>query len=100
MHELEINEKLRTIIKENNRLKLSGNYEEFLKFNKVMTYCYKSLSYEYQRIFRKCYLEEEFKLWWEEEYSKTSFYRKRIKVITSFVNLFEMKYENFNDIAN
>ena len=100
MHESKINEKLRAIIKENNRLKLCGKSEEFVRFNEIMNYCYHSLSYEYQRIFRKCYLDEEYKLWWEEEYSKTNFYRKRIKAVTSFVNLFEMKYENFNDITN
>ena len=85
------------IIEEKERLKINGQYEEYKRYKEVIEYCYKLMSYEYQRIFKKCFISDTYKFWWVDEYAKSNFYRKKIKTATAFVKLFEMKYENFND---
>lgn len=69
------------------------------QFLNIFNYCLKSLRYEFQRIINKSFMNVKYKYWWVEEYSKSTFYRKRNKAITSFVRLFEFIYENFNSVS-
>lgn len=100
MGSLDFSQKVKAIINKRNWLKCTGQYEKYKRYKEVIDYCYKSMSYEYQRILRKCFLNESFKFWWVDEYAKSNFYRKKIKTATAFVKLFEMKYESFNDYSN
>lgn len=97
MEKLEKRTKLMVILGERDRLFETNDYQTYKKYQEVIDYCYNALSYEYQRIIKKSYLEFDdlFKFWWIDEYSKSAFYRKIRKAENAFVNLFEMKYEKF-----
>ena len=93
--------KLNAIIKESERLSATKNCPRYQKLKEVMDYCYQSLSYEYQRLIKKCYFTKDFKFWWNDEYCKSSFYRKIKKAENAYMRLFLLKYyEEFDGIAN
>ena len=68
---------------------------EYRKYLATFNYCVNQLDTDYKEIFVETYVKRSFKFWWVDKYCKSSFYRKRIKAIYSFVLLFEMIYENF-----
>lgn len=69
------------------------------KFLHMFEYCLNSMKEEYLRILQNSYFSKCYKFWWMDYYCQSSYYRKRLVAITSFVSLFEMIYENFNDIS-
>ena len=97
------NEKLETqldvIIRKANLLKFIPNSrdekEEYLKLLSITNYCLDRLDLEYREIIERSYLDSEYEFWWVDKYCKTSFYRKREKAISSFVQLFDLIYENY-----
>lgn len=68
-----------------------------LKFLGMFNYCLSSLKEEYIFVLQNTYFNHSYHFWWLDYYSKSSFYRKRFTAVSSFVALFEMIYENFND---
>ena len=71
--------------------------EEHLKFLGMFNYCLNSMKEEYLFILQNSYLNMTYQFWWLDYYCKSSYYRKRFTAVSSFVSLFEMIYENFND---
>ena len=69
------------------------------KFLEAFNYSFNSLEGEYKEIFSKTYLEKAYQFWWLDYYCKSSYYRKRIIAVTSFVHLFELVHENINDYS-
>lgn len=96
--------KLDEILSKKNTLKIGQKtLEEKLecaKFENVLNYCLNSLSFDYQEIMSKTYLNSNFKFWWVDKYSKSTFYRKKENAVNSFVQLFEMIYENYFCFSN
>ena len=100
MYDKRIYQKLDKIIQDRKKLQLKQEKKKYARFNVIFNYCLSALSYEYQKILRKSYFEDEYKFWWVDEYSKTAYYRKRIKAVTSFVKLFELINENFDNFSS
>ncbi len=98
MRDYKIYLKINRIIEERKMI-LSGKQKEKeqLKFLGMFNYCLSSLKEEYILILQNTYLTLSYQFWWLDYYSKSSFYRKRFTAVSSFVALFEMIYENFND---
>ena len=78
-------------------LNLKEKNKEHLKFLGMFNYCLNSMKEEYLFILQNSYLNISYKFWWLDYYCKSSYYRKRFTAVSSFVSLFEMIYENFND---
>ena len=97
MCDQEIYSKFNAIIARKERPEVLSISKNFEKFNKILAYCLASLDFEYKRILQLSYLEKKYKYWWLSMYSKSAFYRKRIRAIRSFVLLFETLYEIFDD---
>ena len=99
MYDRNIYQKFELILGQKEVLKLRVNSRDgnnsYRKYIKVFDYCYKSLSDEHREILNKTYINKNYRFWWVDRYSKSSYYRKRIIAITSFVHLFEFIYENF-----
>jgi len=103
MYDVKIYSKLNDIIKTKNEYQIPAlskvREKECEKFKLIFNYCLNRLDYEYRHILVSSYFSDTYKFWWIDFYSKSSFYRKRIKAIASFVLLFEVVYENFNDFT-
>lgn len=97
MRDKKIDSKLISILAKKSWLFLKPQFYYFEKFNMVTKYCLESLHPEYKRIMESILFNHNYKYWWLDHYSQSSFYRKRNKALTSFVLLFETIYENFND---
>ena len=80
------------------RLLTRDEKEELQKLNGILDYCLSSLKSDFQEILNESYFNVSYKFWWVDYYSKSAFYRRREKAITSFVSLFEMINENFISI--
>ena len=78
-------------------LNLKEKNKEHLKFLGMFNYCLNSMKEEYLFILQNSYLNISYQFWWLDYYCKSSYYRKRFTAVSSFVSLFEMIYENFND---
>lgn len=91
--------KFKCILEKRNQLLYSGANKDYEQFNKVINYCRNALNFEYLLIIDSYLKVIQFPFWWTENYSTSSFYRKRLKAITSFVLLFELIYENLNDYS-
>ena len=91
MHKNEIYTRLENIIERKRRFN-SENFrsEERRQLNAIIKYCLKQLKEEYRNILIKSYFECDYAFWWVDFYCKSSYYRKRIKAVTSFVLLFEI----------
>ncbi len=98
MNEAKIGTKMKLILSKREELHKILKYNEFQynsnRFLYVFDYVLESLHGEYKNIITKSFIHNPFKYWWVNIYSKSSFYRLRCKALTSFVNLFEMIYEN------
>ena len=70
---------------------------EHKKFLGMFNYCVNSMKEEYRFILMNSYIQVSYQFWWLEYYCKSSYYRKRFRAVASFLALFEMIYENFND---
>ena len=81
-------------------LNLKEKNKEHLKFLGMFNYCLNSMKEEYLFILQNSYLNISYQFWWLDYYCKSSYYRKRFTAVSSFVSLFEMIYENFNDNSN
>ncbi len=100
MRDKEVYLKIQQIIE--TRRKLLSAKESSLakeKFLHMFEYCLNLMKEEYLLILQNSYFRKCYKFWWMDYYCKSSYYRKRLVAITSFVSLFEMIYENFNDIS-
>ena len=97
MHKNEIYSRLQTIIDRKRRFN-SENFrsDERKQLNAIIRYCLQLLKEEYRNILIKSYFECDYPFWWVDYYCKSSYYRKRIKAVTSFVLLFETIYEDPN----
>ena len=85
------------------KLRLRKEVEDTQKFNyfvSVFNFCLDHLEHEYRTILVKTYVKCQFKFWWVDVYTKTTFYRMRARALTNFVSLFELIYENIEDFAN
>ena len=98
MYDRKIYYQFREIMKEEFKLRLKKK-KDYSRFKFVFDYSFNSLSLEFQEIIKKTYLDSKFKFWWMELYPQTTFYRKRHRAISSFVHLFNLIYENFNDFT-
>ena len=94
MHDPKIYQKFNEILEAKKVNKIMPNQDEFYA---IISYCLNSLHEEYQLILNKSYFENSYKFWWIDYFCKSSYYRKRFTAVCSFVSLFEMIYENFND---
>lgn len=100
MHDNEIYEKFNEILmKRNIFLHSQKDVNERKEFLRIVSYCLDNLKDEYRLILYKSYFDNSFKFWWVDDYCKSSFYRKRFWAISSFVHLFEVVYEIFNDFT-
>ena len=98
MRDKEVYQKLGQIIETRRKfLKLEDFSLAREKFLRMFERCLNLMKDEYLLILQNSYFSPSYKFWWMDYYCKSSFYRKRIIAITSFVALFEMIYENFND---
>jgi len=77
------------------RLTTRDGRQEYFKFMSVLNYCLNQLTNEYREILEESYLNPKFRFWWVDKYCKSSFYRKRVTAISSFVRLFDLIYENY-----
>lgn len=91
---------LQIVNKLNELNKSSHTHNSSNKFSDVFNHVLESLHGEYKEIIQKTFVSKMFKFWWAGIYSKSSFYRLREKALRSFINLFEMIYENITDFAN
>ena len=73
--------------------------QEYKKLLSIIRYCLNSLEYDYKEIIRSSYLNKNYKFWWTDHYCQSSYYRKRNKAVVSFVHLFNLIYENFDDFS-
>ena len=98
MHEQKIYTRFNQILEAKNRFRIVGlESEERKRFIYAFTYTLNSLKEEYKTILDKSYFKRDYEYWWLDYYCKSSYYRKRFTAVCSFVSLFEMIYENFND---
>lgn len=98
MRDYKIYSKINQLIEVRNRLLfLKEKQMEDLKFLGMFNYCLNSMKEEYLFILQNSYLKRSYQFWWLDYYCKSSYYRKRFTAVSSFVSLFEMIYENFND---
>ena len=74
--------------------------QDLKEFMSVYNYCLDSLKPEYRFILLESFLDVSYKYWWLDYYCQSSFYRKRLKAVSSFVHLFETIYENFDDYSD
>ncbi len=86
--------KIHQIIKTKEQSKESESYL------KMIDYCLSLMKDEYHLILQNSYFKPSYQFWWTDYYCKSSYYRKRLIAVTSFVSLFEMIYENFNNNSN
>lgn len=84
------------ILKQRKILQNQRNNEFLNRFD----YCLSLLKDEYKNILLESYIDVTYQFWWVDFYCKSSYYRKRIKAITSFVLLFETMYENNIPVRN
>ena len=96
MHDAKIYQKFDEILIAKRNSRLNPNRDKFLA---VLSYCLNSLGEDYRLILRKSYFENCYKFWWLDYFCKSSYYRKRFIAISSFVRLYEMIYENVNDLS-
>jgi len=90
--------KFNQIIRKRNQVVFKGKQSfEYQKFNFTLSRSLSLLKEEYSMILNKTYFDCSYKFWWVDYYSKTCFYNKRFIAISSFVHLFYVIYENFND---
>ena len=80
--------------------KSRDDMQEYLKFTSVMNYCLNALRTDYREIMIESYINPVYRFWWVDKYCKSSFYRRRTKAITSFVNLYNLIYENYPSFSN
>ena len=66
------------------------------KFFSIYNYCLNSLKSNFREILLKSYFNVSYKFWWVDKYSQSAYYRRRAKAVISFVNLFNLIYENFS----
>ena len=92
MQNNEIYQKLDTILKRKNSC--SNDLNSKTRLNAIINYCLNRLKSEYSTILINSYFKCDYVFWWADYYSKTDYYRKRIKAISSFVHLFEIIDEN------
>lgn len=98
MRDYKIYSKINHIIeKRNDFLKVKNKTEEQLKYLGMFNYCVNSLEEEYRLILQNSYFKPIYQFWWLDYYCKSSYYRRRFTAVSSFVALFEVIYENFND---
>ena len=104
MCDKEIYQKLNLIAKKKvvlqSRILSRDGKEEYRKYQAVVNYCLNALHFDYREIIVKSYLSPDYKFWWVDRYCKSSYYRKRIKAVNSFVRLYELIYENFRHFSN
>ena len=65
------------------------------KFFLTYDYCLNSLKKKFRELLLNSYFELDYKFWWADTYSQSAYYRARAKAVISFVNLFNLIYENF-----
>ena len=101
MHDVSFYSKFSEIIRTRNVLRKEGIYtEESRRFFRAIRYSLASLKDEYRMILVNCYFELKYQFWWVDYFCKSSFYRKRYWAIVAFVRLFEIIYENSNDLSS
>ena len=61
----------------------------------IFNYVLGLMKKEYLFILTNSYFNNTYRFWWLDYYCKSSYYRKRVIAVNSFVSLFEMIYENF-----
>ena len=100
MCEQKIYSKFHDIIKVVNFI-LSNNKNDCneMRYLGIFRYVLNSLKEDYLFILKNSYFNKSYRFWWIDFYSKTTYYRKRYIAVNSFVSLFEMIYENFNDCS-
>jgi len=76
-----------------NEAKLVNNDETI--FSKI-THCLNCIKEEYREILNKSYFAQDYKFWWIDFYSETTYYKKRFRAITSFVYLYDSLNEDFD----
>ena len=98
MCEQKIYSKLQDITKVVNSI-LSNDKNDLteIRYLGIFRYVLNLLKEDYLFILNNSYFNKSYRFWWLDFYSKTSYYRKRFFAVNSFVSLFEMIYENFND---
>ena len=100
MHDLTIYEKFNEIIKIKTGLKNNSFDSNKRKIViGIINHCLNSVEDDFGLILRKTYFENSYKFWWLDYFSKSTFYRKRFRAISLFVHLFEMIYENIDDLS-
>ena len=103
MRDYQIYSKINRISEVRNEfLKVKEKDSHHLKFLGMFNYCKSHIKDEYLQILQKSFFNtnQTYQFWWMDYYSKSSYYRKRFIAVNSFVSLFEMIYENFNDNSN
>ena len=98
MRDYKIYSKINHIIEARKRiLGLNSKTKEDLKYLGMFNYVTSLMKEEYLFILNNSYFNITYQFWWLDYYCKSSYYRKRFTAVCSFVSLFEMIYENFND---
>ena len=98
MRDYKIYSKINHIIDARKRiLGLHSKTKEDLKYLGIFNYVTNLMKEEYLFILNNSYFNITYQFWWLDYYCKSSYYRKRFTAVCSFVSLFEMIYENFND---
>ena len=98
MRDYQIYSKIKHIAEVRNKfLKENESSVERQKFFGIFNYCLNSLKDEYKFILLNSYFNITYQFWWLDYFCKSSYYRKRFVAVNSFVALYEMIYENFND---
>ena len=103
MRDYQIYSKIKRISDVRNEfLSVKEKDSDHLKYLGMFNYCKSLMKEEYLLILQNSFFNKNktYQFWWMDYYCKSSYYRKRFIAVNSFVSLFEMIYENFNDNSN
>ena len=78
----------------------STSFNHQLYFLNVFEDVLNDLNSQHKLIIEKTFINTDNNFWWLNLYSKSTFYRLKDEALNSFVNMFEMIYENIKDFAH